>query len=159
MTLRRTQIFFSLILIVPIISCFVIVDQLSLEMELKTEDFDKYLEAYVGDSEKLTLLLDYDGTLAPIAAHPNLTAMADETKKALHRIAECPNIFIAAISGRGVDDVKRKIGIDEIIYAGNHGLEILYPNGTRYNHQVPGEISDNYGKMVEALEEVGSCDF
>lgn len=118
------------------------------------EDFDKYLNAYVGDSKQLTLLLDYDGTLAPIAAHPNLTSMAEATKSALDRIAGCPNIFTAAISGRGVDNVKEKIGIDGIVYAGNHGLEILYPNGTRYNHQVPGEISDNYGKMVEALEKV-----
>lgn len=122
-------------------------------------DFDKYLETYVGDSKHLTLLLDYDGTLAPIAAHPNLTAMTHTTKRALDRIAACPNIFTAAISGRGVDNVKEKIGIDGIVYAGNHGLEILYPNGTRYNHQVPGEISDNYGKMVAALENVTLLNF
>jgi trehalose-6-phosphatase len=152
--LSRTQIFVSFILIVPLFSCFVIVDQLSLKMEPTMEDFDKYLNTYVGESKKLTLLLDYDGTLAPIAAHPNLTAMTEETKKSLDRIAECPNIFTAAISGRGVDDVKMKIGIEGIVYAGNHGLEILYPNGTRYNHQVPGEISDNYVKMVAALENV-----
>lgn len=118
------------------------------------KDFDKYLQDFIGDSDKLTLLLDYDGTLAPIAAHPNLTAMANETKAALDRIAECPNIFTAAISGRGVDNVKEKIGIDGIVYAGNHGLEILYPNGSRYNHKVPNEISDNYEKMVAELEEV-----
>ena len=118
------------------------------------KDFDLYLKDFIGSSKELTLLLDYDGTLAPIASHPNLTAMADETKAALNRIAECPNVFTAAISGRGVDDVKKKIGIDRIVYAGNHGLEILYPNGTRYNHQVPVEIAENYEKMVAALEEV-----
>ena len=116
------------------------------------EDFDLYLKDFIGSSKELTLLLDYDGTLAPIAAHPNLTSMADETKAALDHIADCPNIFTAAISGRGVDDVKNKIGIDKIVYAGNHGLEIMYPNGTRYNHQVPVEIAESYEKMVAALE-------
>lgn len=118
------------------------------------EDFDKYLEDYVGDSEQLTLLLDYDGTLAPIAAHPNLTCMSKTTGETLNRIAENSKIFTAVISGRAVDNVKEKIGIDGIVYAGNHGLQILYPNGTRYNHQIPGNISGNYDRMVEALEKV-----
>lgn len=30
-------------------------------------DFDSYLAPFVGDTPKLSLLLDYDGTLAPIA--------------------------------------------------------------------------------------------
>lgn len=144
----------SFILSVPLISCLVIVDQLDLEIEPAMGDFDTYLENYVGDSDQLTLLLDYDGTLAPIAAHPNLTVMSAATKASLDRIAENGKIFTAIISGRAVDDAKRKVGIDGIIYAGNHGLEILYPNGTRYNHQIPGNISGNFSKMIEALEKV-----
>lgn len=123
-------------------------------MEPSMEDFDKYLEDYISDSQQLTLLLDYDGTLAPIAAHPNLTCMSKATGESLNRIAENSKIFTAVISGRGVDNAKEKIGIDGIIYAGNHGLQILYPNGTRYNHEIPGNISGNYGKMVEALQKV-----
>jgi trehalose-phosphatase len=95
------------------------------------EDYDTYLEEYVGKSEKLVLLLDYDGTLANIMPHPNLTYMTDYTKEALVNISTNPNVFIAVISGRAVDNVKEKVGIDNIVYAGNHGLEILYPNGTR----------------------------
>jgi trehalose-phosphatase len=105
---------------------------MSLEMEPTFEDYDSYLKDFIGDSKQLTLLLDYDGTLAPIAPHPNLTEMAEGTKKALNSIAQCPSIFTSVISGRGVDNAKEKIEINEIVYAGNHGLEILYPNGTRY---------------------------
>lgn len=94
-------------------------------------DYDKYLEEYVGDSKKFALLLDYDGTLAPIAPHPNLTCMSELTHEALVNITSNPNVFIAIISGRAVDNVREKIGIENVIYAGNHGLEILYPNGTR----------------------------
>lgn len=118
------------------------------------DDFDRYLNSYVSDSDQLTLLLDYDGTLAPIAAHPNLTCMSKSTDESLNRIAENPKVFTAVISGRAVDNVKEKIGINGIIYAGNHGLQILYPNGTRYNHQIPGNISGNFERMVEALGKV-----
>lgn len=123
-------------------------------MEPAAEDLDKYLESYIGDSKQLVLLLDYDGTLAPIAPHPNLTHMSEATKKSLNRIADNSNIFTAIISGRGVDNAKEKVEIDKIVYAGNHGLEILYPNGTRYNHQIPGHISGNYDKMIGDLQKV-----
>ena len=45
------------------------------------EDFDDYLSKYVGQTCKLALLLDYDGTLAPIAPHPDLAVMPAETKR------------------------------------------------------------------------------
>lgn len=118
------------------------------------EDFDKYLESFVGESEQLALLLDYDGTLAPIAPHPNLTEMSEDTKEAMLRIAKNPKIFTAIISGRAVSNVVDKVSINGLIYAGNHGLEILYPNGTRYNHKIPENISGNFDKMTEALKNV-----
>lgn len=125
-------------------------------MEPTVQDFDKYLENYVADSKQLALLLDYDGTLAPLAPHPNLTLMANSTTDALSNISRNHKIFTAVISGRAVDDVKCKIGIDGIVCAGNHGLEILYPNGTRYNHQIPGNVASSFEKMVAALEKVES---
>ena len=123
-------------------------------MEPTLHDFDKYLENYVADNKHLALLLDYDGTLSPISSHPNLTVMTDLTKETLQNISENPKIFIAAISGRGVDDVKGKIGLEGIVCAGNHGLEILYPNGTRYNHKIPEDVASNFKKIVAALEKV-----
>nr|AFS17321.1 trehalose-6-phosphate phosphatase [Belgica antarctica] len=149
-----SRIVISLVLIVHVASCFELALQLSLKMEPTLVDFDKYLENFIADNKNLALLLDYDGTLAPIAPHPNLTHMTDETKSALNRIADNSRIFTAVISGRGVDDVKAKIGLNGVVYAGNHGLEILYPNSTRYNQEIPGSVSGNYDKMVKELEKI-----
>lgn len=117
------------------------------------EKFNEYLSTYIGNSEKLALLLDYDGTLAKIAPHPNDTEMTPETESSLRSIARNPKIFTAVISGRGVDNVKEKVAIDGLVYAGNHGLEILYENGTRYIHDT-GDVSKNYTKMIEALWQI-----
>ncbi|XP_065088559.1 uncharacterized protein LOC135710034 [Ochlerotatus camptorhynchus] len=72
---------------------------------------DDYLLNYIGNNHKLALLLDYDGTLAPIEPHPDLATSGHS------------NVHIAVLLGRNVDNVKAMVGIECIIYAGNHGLE------------------------------------
>jgi trehalose 6-phosphate synthase/phosphatase len=53
----------------------------------------------------VALLLDYDGTLAPIAPHPDLAILPVETKNVLQRLSNIPDVYIAIISGRNVDNV------------------------------------------------------
>ena len=52
---------------------------------VQVEDFQQYLGAYVGDEAVLSLLLDYDGTLSPLAPHPDLATIPEETKDVLAR--------------------------------------------------------------------------
>ncbi|KRT85452.1 hypothetical protein AMK59_2219, partial [Oryctes borbonicus] len=113
------------------------------------DDFDEYLAKYIGNTHKLALLLDYDGTLAPIAPHPDLAVIPPETKNILLRLSNISDVYIAIISGRNVDNVKKMVGIDGITYAGNHGLEILHPDGTKFVHPMPTE---HVGKVVELLK-------
>ncbi len=99
------------------------------------------------------MLLDYDGTLARLASHPSLTVMEPESEVALKKLSTQPNVFLAVISGRGVNDVKAKVAIDNLTYAGNHGLEILYTNGTKFQYEVSTELKINFTKMVDELEQ------
>lgn len=78
-------------------------------------------------NKNVFLFLDYDGTLAPIADSPRMAILPKITRKLLVRLAEAPNCKIAIISGRSIKDIKKRIGIKEFIYAGNHGLEIEGP--------------------------------
>ena len=98
---------------------------------VQLQDFDEYLGKYVGDNSILALLLDYDGTLSPIAPHPDLATIPEETKKVLVRLANLSDVFVGIISGRGVNNVKEMVGIEGITYAGNHGLEIIHPDGSK----------------------------
>lgn len=73
--------------------------------------FKKYLFdcRYVGSTKKLALLLDYDGTLAPIAPHPDLAILPPETKKVLERLSNQSDVYIAIVSGRNVENVKKMV--------------------------------------------------
>ena len=118
---------------------------------------------YVGQEAILALLLDYDGTLSPIAPHPDLATIPPETKKVLERLASMPDVFVAVISGRSVNNVKEMVGIEGITYAGNHGLEIIHPDGTKvspptspgvqFTHPMPAELEDRVAALMQRLQE------
>ncbi|KYN35667.1 Alpha,alpha-trehalose-phosphate synthase [UDP-forming] A [Trachymyrmex septentrionalis] len=117
------------------------------------DDFDDYLSKYIGDNHKLALLLDYDGTLAPIATHPDLAILPLETKNVLQRLSNMSDVYIAIISGRNVINVKSMVGIEGITYAGNHGLEILHPDGSKFVHPMPAELEDKVASLMQTLQE------
>lgn len=99
----------------------------------------------------MALLLDFDGTLAPLAAHPSLAEMDPDSEAALKNLATNTNIYLAIISGRSAEDAREKVRLDQITYAGNHGLEILFGNKSRYDHEIDEKTRKNYQKMVDEL--------
>ena len=86
---------------------------------------------------KLGVILDFDGTISFLAQKPALAIIPPETKKALEMLAQFSDCKITVISGRNIGDLQRKVGVEGITYAGNHGLEILHPDGTRFTHPMP----------------------
>jgi len=68
-------------------------------------------------------MLDVDGTLAPIAARPELASVPDETRAELRRLVG-KYALVACISGRTGADAYRLVGVDGIAYVGVHGLEL-----------------------------------
>ena len=69
------------------------------------------------------LLLDVDGTLAPIVDRPEDAAVPAETRAELTRLRDRYGL-VACISGRSGDDARRIVGVDGIRYVGSHGLEL-----------------------------------
>ena len=123
-------------------------------MPMTEEDFSQFLEDYVTESSRLALLLDYDGTLAPIAPHPDLAIIPPETKKVLQRLANMPDVNIAIISGRSLENVKQMVGIEGLTYAGNHGFQITHPDGSVFRYPVPHDYEEKLKKLKEYLSEV-----
>ena len=69
------------------------------------------------------VLLDVDGTLAPIVARPELARVPDETRAELRRLV-ARYALVACISGRTGVDARKVVGVDGPVYVGVHGLEL-----------------------------------
>jgi trehalose 6-phosphate phosphatase len=68
------------------------------------------------------ILLDFDGTLAPIVGDRNAAGMSGHTRAVLRRLA---GLYpVAVLSGRAAEDVRRRLeGIDVRWVVGSHGAE------------------------------------
>ena len=75
------------------------------------------------DPQRAAVLLDVDGTLAPIVPRPEDARVPPETQAELRRLRE-RYALVACISGRGGADARRVVGVPELVYVGNHGLEL-----------------------------------
>jgi trehalose 6-phosphate phosphatase len=84
------------------------------------------LEPLRAEPHASAILCDVDGTLAPIAARPEESAVPEDTREALSRLAE-RFALVACISGRRAADARRLVGIPGLVYVGNHGFEVLHP--------------------------------
>src|SRR5690242_9045138 len=71
------------------------------------------------------VLSDYDGTLTPIVARPEGAMLAPRVAALVRALAQIDPVAI--LSGRALDDVAARVGIENVIYSGNHGLEIRGP--------------------------------
>ena len=69
------------------------------------------------------MFLDVDGVLAPIVPRPEDARVPDETRDELRRL-NGRYALVACISGRAGADAQRVVGVPELVYVGNHGLEL-----------------------------------
>ncbi len=74
--------------------------------------------------ETSAILLDVDGTLAPIVAHPDLTRVPSRTLEIVEDLAE-RYALVACVSGRQTREVARLVPVAGVQYIGNHGFERL----------------------------------
>jgi trehalose 6-phosphate phosphatase len=91
---------------------------------------DEPLASLAQRPEAAAVLLDDDGTLAPIVARPDLASVPGETRAELRRLAE-RYALVSAVSGRTGEDAARVVGVDGLVYVGVHGLE-LAPEAERW---------------------------
>jgi trehalose 6-phosphate phosphatase len=73
--------------------------------------------------DRAALFFDVDGVLAPIVPRPEDARVPDETRVELRRLHE-RYALVACISGRAGEDARRIVGVPELTYVGNHGLEL-----------------------------------
>jgi trehalose 6-phosphate phosphatase len=76
-------------------------------------------------NKKIILILDYDGTLAPIADKPELAVINNDKKAQLYELSQHYHTIL--VSGRLVAEKFNLIGIEDLYYIGNHGYDFKRP--------------------------------
>jgi trehalose 6-phosphate phosphatase len=78
------------------------------------------------------VFFDFDGTLSEIVNDPDSARLADGAADALTSLsAQCP---VAILSGRDLADVRQRIGLPGLWYAGSHGFELTGPDGKHHQN-------------------------
>jgi len=81
------------------------------------------LDQLAEDPARAAIFLDVDGVLAPIVPRPEDARVPEATRGELRRLAQ-GYALVACISGRPGEDARMVVGVPELTYVGNHGLEL-----------------------------------
>jgi len=118
------------------------------------ENIDQ-VKGLISDKEAI-VFLDYDGTLTPIVATPDLAVISDEMRQTVRDLSQRRKVSI--VSGRATDDVRGKVQIDGIFYAGSHGFEIVDPEGgvtiNEQARQIRKTIDEIHQKLAEHIKHI-----
>jgi trehalose 6-phosphate phosphatase len=88
-----------------------------------------HIEEIARGGDRLAVFFDYDGTLTPIVSHPEDAWLSDSMQQTLRSLAA--HLPVAILSGRDLDDVRGRVHVDGIVYAGSHGFDIAGAGGLR----------------------------
>ena len=96
---------------------------------------------------RLGLMVDFDGTLAPIAPTPDEAVMSPAALDALRRIVDGVEM-VCVVSGRALDDLAARVDLPGATLVGSHGVEYLDGRGLRVE---PGAAE--YRETIAAVME------
>ena len=95
---------------------------------------------------------DFDGTLTAIETDPDAPELAERNRKSLETLRDHEHVHVAVISGRELADLRPRVGVAGIDYAGNHGLEI-HRDGATTVHPVAEKRRQELDRIVADIEE------
>ena len=80
--------------------------------------------AHILQSPRLGVAVDFDGTISEIVPDPDAAVVWPQSAAALSSLAgRLP--LVSVVTGRAIDDVKRRVGLENVAYVGNHGAQYL----------------------------------
>lgn len=115
------------------------------------DDSHEEIREAVENAAGLVLCTDFDGTLAPIEEDPDAPEIDPENRELLERFHDAADTRVAVVSGRALADVRERVGVEGIAYAGNHGLE-LEREGSVVVHPIAQRHAGRIERICSALE-------
>ncbi len=91
-------------------------------------------------SPKICLLSDFDGTLVPLEARPDIPRLEGKVRRVLETLIGMDGVLAGIVSGRSLADLVPRIDLPRIWYVGNHGFEIRDPRGLERRLYEPKDV-------------------
>ena len=91
------------------------------------------------------LITDVDGTISKTAPTPQQARVSPLCRHYLLKLSS-HLALVAAISGRPVNQVRKMVGIDNMVYIGNHGME----RGRGVKNEFP-DITHDYSRVIKSM--------
>jgi trehalose 6-phosphate phosphatase len=112
------------------------------------------LAGKIRSATKVLIFIDFDGTLVAIKDRPSECFLDPAVGRTLSVLSGQDRIAVGIISGRELQDLRTRVGVVGIAYAGNHGLEIegpgfafREPNAVRLIKELHGFVS-NFSQII-----------
>jgi trehalose-phosphatase len=99
----------------------------------------------------IALFLDFDGTLTPLTAEPGGACLSEAVRRTLAVLSRRDRTVVAIVSGRALSRLRARVGLPDLIYAGNHGLEIE-GRGLHFVDPAAAAARDRLRQVTERLE-------
>lgn len=100
---------------------------------------------------RLAVFCDFDGTVAPIVSKPEEAEMLPSARKAFLLLGRSTPVVPVVLSGRSLEDLRRRAGLPGVMLGGNHGLEVE-GRGLLFRHPEAVAVQPELGSLCELLE-------
>ncbi|KAG9153095.1 hypothetical protein Leryth_012358 [Lithospermum erythrorhizon] len=123
---------------------------------------------HASKGKQIVMFLDYDGTLSPIVEDPDRAFMANEMRQAVRDVSKY--FPTAIVSGRCIAKVFNFVRLEEVYYAGSHGMDIKGPGKLGHLDKKENQallcqpareslpmIDEVYKKLVEKTTYIGGA--
>jgi len=98
--------------------------------------------------ERGLVLLDYDGTLVPLAETPDLAVPPPHLCDLLRQLPRAGFLEIGLVSGRPVSELRSMLPTDGLWLAGQHGAEVITPQGKRFRPRNSDKLENGIRKLA-----------
>ncbi len=109
------------------------------------------LTARIRGADHVLLFCDFDGTLTPFKRNPADCFLEPSVADALAALAALKRFSVGIVSGRPLSDLRPRVGLPALAYAGNHGLEIRAP-GFSFRLPQAVEMAGELDRIVLELQ-------
>jgi len=112
------------------------------------------LNAWVSESERLWLFLDYDGTLVEFTRTPDILKPDPKLIELARRMAGKSRMRLAIVSGRRLKDIQILLPVEGIYIAGTYGIEVQTPQGERIQRDEYAQVRPYLERLKPHWEEI-----